>query len=143
MQLSCCAKGEERHEGSDLDVRNCDDGANQHRSRPWRRMPERLAAGYVLSHAAQHRHRSLSLTATLRLFVAAAGLALCGSAAAQGVFHGYPCTVDCSGHEAGYEWAEEHGVASLKAVRLGPKNKKTGTPAMNWGEDDYESDSDW
>jgi hypothetical protein len=25
-------------------------------------------------------------------------------------FNGYPCTVDCSGHEAGYEWAEEHGI---------------------------------
>lgn len=23
---------------------------------------------------------------------------------------GYPCTVDCSGHEAGYEWAEEKGI---------------------------------
>ena len=25
-------------------------------------------------------------------------------------FHGYPCTIDCSGHEAGYRWAEEHGI---------------------------------
>jgi hypothetical protein len=25
-------------------------------------------------------------------------------------FHGYPCTIDCSGHEAGYGWAEEHGI---------------------------------
>lgn len=25
-------------------------------------------------------------------------------------FNGYLCTVDCSGHEAGYEWAEEHGI---------------------------------
>lgn len=25
-------------------------------------------------------------------------------------FNGYPCTVNCSGHEAGYEWAEEHGI---------------------------------
>ena len=25
-------------------------------------------------------------------------------------FHGYDCTVDCSGHEAGYEWAEEHDI---------------------------------
>ena len=25
-------------------------------------------------------------------------------------FEGYPCTVDCSGHEAGYEWAEEKGL---------------------------------
>lgn len=26
------------------------------------------------------------------------------------IFGGYPCTVDCSGHEAGSEWAEEHGI---------------------------------
>lgn len=25
-------------------------------------------------------------------------------------FDGYPCTEDCSGHEAGYEWAEENGI---------------------------------
>jgi len=25
-------------------------------------------------------------------------------------FAGYDCTGDCSGHEAGYEWAEEHGI---------------------------------
>lgn len=25
-------------------------------------------------------------------------------------FNGYPCTEDCSGHEAGYEWAEENGI---------------------------------
>ncbi|GAB2662950.1 hypothetical protein [Arenimonas aestuarii] len=28
----------------------------------------------------------------------------------QRYFHGYPCTQDCSGHEAGYEWAEEEGI---------------------------------
>ena len=26
------------------------------------------------------------------------------------LFHGYPCTFDCSGHTAGYEWAEEKGI---------------------------------
>lgn len=25
-------------------------------------------------------------------------------------FMGYNCTVDCSGHEAGYEWAEENEI---------------------------------
>jgi len=25
-------------------------------------------------------------------------------------FHGDECTADCSGHEAGYAWAEEHGI---------------------------------
>lgn len=27
-----------------------------------------------------------------------------------GMFHGYACTDDCSGHEAGYEWAEENSI---------------------------------
>lgn len=25
-------------------------------------------------------------------------------------FGGYPCTIDCSGHEAGYAWAEQKGI---------------------------------
>lgn len=25
-------------------------------------------------------------------------------------FRGYQCTVDCSGHEAGYQWAEENSI---------------------------------
>jgi hypothetical protein len=25
-------------------------------------------------------------------------------------FHGDPCTDDCSGHEAGYNWAERHNI---------------------------------
>lgn len=25
-------------------------------------------------------------------------------------FHGYTCTDDCSGHEAGYNWAQEKGI---------------------------------
>lgn len=28
----------------------------------------------------------------------------------QLTFHGYDCTDDCSGHRAGYEWAEEHNI---------------------------------
>ena len=31
-------------------------------------------------------------------------------ALAQGYFHGYPCTDDCSGHEAGYNWAEKKSI---------------------------------
>ncbi len=26
------------------------------------------------------------------------------------VFHGYPCTHDCSGHQAGYEWAQRKDI---------------------------------
>lgn len=28
----------------------------------------------------------------------------------RGSFAGYDCTEDCSGHEAGYQWAEENGI---------------------------------
>lgn len=28
----------------------------------------------------------------------------------QQTFMGRPCTIDCSGHEAGYRWAEENGI---------------------------------
>jgi hypothetical protein len=28
----------------------------------------------------------------------------------QATFAGYDCTEDCSGHEAGYDWADEHGI---------------------------------
>ncbi len=28
----------------------------------------------------------------------------------RGSFSDYGCTQDCSGHEAGYEWAAEHGI---------------------------------
>jgi hypothetical protein len=33
------------------------------------------------------------------------------SADAQ-TFHGYPCTVECSGHEAGFDWAEQNGITN-------------------------------
>lgn len=28
-------------------------------------------------------------------------------------FNSYPCTEDCSGHEAGFEWAEENGIEDV------------------------------
>jgi hypothetical protein len=27
-----------------------------------------------------------------------------------GTFHGDPCNVDCSGHQAGYDWTEQHDI---------------------------------
>jgi hypothetical protein len=30
----------------------------------------------------------------------------------RGVSHGQGCTVNCGGHNAGYTWAEEHGITS-------------------------------
>ncbi len=28
-------------------------------------------------------------------------------------FNGYPCTEDCSGHEAGYSWAEDNDIDDI------------------------------
>jgi len=36
-------------------------------------------------------------------------LALAASAHAE-AFKGYPCTQDCSGHKAGYAWAQRKGI---------------------------------
>jgi hypothetical protein len=33
-----------------------------------------------------------------------------GEVPEQPTFRGDPCTSDCGGHEAGYNWAEEHGI---------------------------------
>jgi hypothetical protein len=49
-------------------------------------------------------------------FVFVMTLAVAGNAMAQQqqppqkTFEGYPCTKDCSGHEAGYKWAEDHDI---------------------------------
>lgn len=44
------------------------------------------------------------------------GLVLVGtiwwtSAGAQQTFGGYDCTEDCSGHKAGYDWAQQNGIS--------------------------------
>ncbi len=44
------------------------------------------------------------------VLITACYFALIGSVYA-GEFHGYPCTQDCSGHIAGYEWAEKKNIA--------------------------------
>lgn len=31
-------------------------------------------------------------------------------AVTQQTFMGYDCTIDCSGHEAGYQWAEQNSI---------------------------------
>lgn len=37
-------------------------------------------------------------------------IAIFSPARAGQTFGGYDCTVDCSGHKAGYEWAEAQGI---------------------------------
>jgi hypothetical protein len=42
-------------------------------------------------------------------------------------FHGYVCTIDCSGHEAGYNWAEEHGVTDPDECPIDPHDSHSFT----------------
>nr|WP_019860870.1 hypothetical protein [Mesorhizobium loti] len=50
----------------------------------------------------------------IRILIAAGTLALAGlfaaPASAQETFHGYDCTDDCSGHQAGYDWAAKNDI---------------------------------
>lgn len=39
-------------------------------------------------------------------------LAMCVLSAHAETFKGYQCTKDCSGHRAGYAWAERKGITS-------------------------------
>jgi hypothetical protein len=70
-----------------------------------------MAATMIASMAGITATRGLAMhipLVALAAFVAALSLGL--SVATAQTFHGYPCTVDCSGHEAGYEWADRKGI---------------------------------
>jgi hypothetical protein len=43
------------------------------------------------------------------------------------MFHGYACTMDCSGHEAGYNWAEEHGITDPDDCPIDPHHSHSFT----------------
>lgn len=45
-----------------------------------------------------------------RFLLVVAALSFSSALTQAQTFKGYPCTEDCSGHEAGYEWAERKGV---------------------------------
>lgn len=45
-----------------------------------------------------------------KLFFGLLLIALTPTLATAGSFNGYECTEDCSGHEAGYEWAEQNEI---------------------------------
>lgn len=56
-----------------------------------------------------------------------------------GTFHGYACTVDCSGHEAGYNWAEEHDITDRDECPVDPHNSQSFTEGC-WAYADEHSD---
>ena len=57
-------------------------------------------------------------------------------------FGGYPCTIDCSGHEAGAQWAQQHGVTSAAGCGGNSQSFVEGCKAYteeNDDQDDYGS----
>jgi hypothetical protein len=75
-----------------------------------------------------------------------AGLSLCQASAQN--FHGYPCTQDCSGHEAGYQWADDQSITSTDDCSGNSNSFVEGCNAYveeNYPEDneDEESSSDY
>ncbi len=56
-------------------------------------------------------------------------------------FHGYACTDDCSGHQAGYDWAEEHGVTDPDSCGGNSQSFIEGCKAFA-GEDGPDGDGD-
>jgi len=56
-------------------------------------------------------------------------------------FHGYACTEDCSGHEAGYQWAEEHGINDRDDCPVDPHNSHSFTEGCWAYADEQNGDS--
>lgn len=82
-------------------------------------------------------------------WAAAAGVAASGLAHAD-TFAGYTCLTDCSGHKAGYEWAEQHDIDDESACSTASHSFNEGCAAYvdeNGGSfassaDDDDSDAD-
>ena len=58
-----------------------------------------------------------------------------------GSFHGYACRRDCSLHEAGYDWAQKHGVTDRHDCPLGPHHSRSFTEGC-WAYANEQSDAD-
>ena len=58
-------------------------------------------------------------------------------------FKGYECTDDCSGHEAGYDWAEENGVTSVDDCGGNSNSFIEGCESYAEEQDDYNYDDDY
>lgn len=65
-------------------------------------------------------------------------LSLPYAALAVGSFHSYECTQDCSGHEAGYAWAERKGITN--EYDCGGISQSFIEGCLAYAEDNYEDD---
>src|SRR6266404_4420911 len=52
-----------------------------------------------------------------------------------GYFHGYRCTDDCSGHEAGYKWAELHNIDDPE--RCGGRSQSFIEGCRSWADENH------
>jgi len=66
------------------------------------------------------------------ILIIACSFLLAGSAQAAD-FHGYSCTQDCSGHIAGYEWAEKKDITQRE--NCGGKSNSFIEGCYAWVED--------
>ena len=78
---------------------------------------------------------------SLGFVTAAAALGLTLSFAVAQTFRGYPCTVDCSGHEAGYEWAERKGIED--PYDCGGNSNSFIEGCQAWAEEQQEQESSY
>jgi hypothetical protein len=81
----------------------------------------------------------------LAVAAAMAFLQASGRADAQNNFNGYPCTQDCSGHQAGYEWAQQNGITSPSQCDGSSQSFSEGCQSYaeeNAGSGDQDSDDD-
>lgn len=66
-----------------------------------------------LSYVSESRDEDLAQEAAYGYYAADEGASVSEGADQEEArtFNGYTCTEDCSGHEAGYEWAAENGIS--------------------------------
>ena len=80
------------------------------------------------------------------------GMVLSTGLYAEDYFMGDPCTIDCSGHEAGYQWAENHmgdyagcfnsNSTSFTEGCTAFYDKDSSSSGYNWAENNEISDVD-
>lgn len=62
--------------------------------------------------------------------------------ASAGTFGGYECTDDCSGHQAGYEWAEQNDINDEAACDTPAQSFNEGCQSYIDNNSDEDEDED-
>jgi hypothetical protein len=88
------------------------------KSMSWESHPETVAWTLLCAFLQEVEGRLVTSAKELRqrLVAALAAITLVACEAGSGkTFKGYECTQNCSGHQAGYEWAQEQGIGDPDA----------------------------